>query len=1274
MKKSVLLWLSCSISLCVSSTFAQTRVSSDGTDFIFALLPVGNNQATYNYQSSYWRIQVSGYDTGAVSVYSFDPQGNEILQWTSAYGSGTPAMQQLNTYSAQAGAPPSFSGFHLTSTSPVSVQLYSEGDDNGELYLLLPTIGLGTSYVAESYANVPGQPLQINPKVWNALPGRSIVLLTAAYDSTHVQIIPSCRTVDGLSSGSTRNIVLERGQTYLMEADTFASEDISGTTITSDRPVAVFSGNNNPLLPDLSSYSLTVPGDNYRNPIAEGMLPLWSWDSTGYVSIPFYPVSTNATTPGGDGDFYQCFGMSPISATITDGSTNWTNSAQNVILPISIQDRKPFSAIQYDYFTGNDTKNGLETFTSPDASVLIPTSAWKNAYAWVVPRNSEYRGAQYVNVIARTARVNSIKFLKDGKAIKVSPIATYSVPQFPNLTGITLELAPGLYQAFGDSNFIVYSYGHTTGEYKGGYGYAAPCGLMLNVPNNIPPIFSVDTFCHSWIVHIHETRPDYLRIHSVLMYSDSATASKLGLNVSFNISPIQKFPSLKDTDETFEVDVADPTKPASGFLYFTDGEGKMYALDLRYLGATFFPQFSPSSFSGRVITPSDTCITIHVWNAYSTRSIPVDRIGLDSSSSFSLDTVGLGLPKMLAPHDTITVRVCASVSDHDTIHVDTLAIDAGCLFHIPLAITGLLPRVNWDRDSATDTLLCGSPDTVRITLQNNSANHTEEVIDSIVIQGADATEFSFAGNQFDYPQLVNFPLDYGETVWIDVAFTPDMSKPVPTRWNDRHAEVIAYNELHSNPIVQLTARVTYGQIAIDRPEVDFGTIPIQTSKTSTIHVTNTGTAPVTVSKILIGDTEVTLSGLSIGDPISPGQSIPVTLTATAASLDSETVLVQIWTSSVCTSPDTLLVTFYAAGKPHGVQSQIVPAAIPPIYTCGRSSGAVTITNFGPDTMHVLSLHIAGSGINPDSTFFTLANGTQTEALDSKLAVDSMLAIPLSYHPTQEGFHSAVLEITWDSLGTTVVSSVVVNGVSSTLHTTLSASMTGVDTNYSGIISNVLRVPIVLDSALDAAAQVYRLPVSISFDRDLFEYEGIVPLPGLFISDSNVSDNVNKTTVSVTLSATQPIRIAGQLCTLKLLPVVAQTNTSELSLAAPFGIDSTGDTLCLASAIHPATIVVGDSCGDRLLREAMNMEPIVISGIVPQPAADNLTIRMNVLSPMTMRLTLSDALGRTSLEQSTAAAPGTNSYLLQIGQLPPGYYELTVAGEGCIVRKRILIER
>jgi hypothetical protein len=114
-----------------------------------------------------------------------------------------------------------------------------------------------------------------------------------------------------------------------------------------------------------------------------------------------------------------------------------------------------------------------------------------------------------------------------------------------------------------------------------------------------------------------------------------------------------------------------------------------------------------------------------------------------------------------------------------------------------LKAAGVKPGVIWDRPGMT--IFADSNDAKpfgigRINLLNKNTANT--YIFSVVFEGQDADQFRIVGNSLNYNPLTDSVHGYnqpaGDSVWIDIEFDPDISKPYPIKYADRHTNFVAY--------------------------------------------------------------------------------------------------------------------------------------------------------------------------------------------------------------------------------------------------------------------------------------------------------------------------------------------------------------------------------------------------------------------------------------------------------------------------------------------------
>ena len=123
-------------------------------------------------------------------------------------------------------------GIHVTSAAEVTVYGLNRIQATTDAYLGLPTDILGTDYIVLGYANT----------IVHTSAGTQFGVV-ATQNTTTVTITPSVAT-GARAAGVPYNVVLNQGQTYQLRNTGFGfSFDLSGTIITSDKPIGVFGGN-----------------------------------------------------------------------------------------------------------------------------------------------------------------------------------------------------------------------------------------------------------------------------------------------------------------------------------------------------------------------------------------------------------------------------------------------------------------------------------------------------------------------------------------------------------------------------------------------------------------------------------------------------------------------------------------------------------------------------------------------------------------------------------------------------------------------------------------------------------------------------------------------------------------------------------------------------------------------------------------------------------------------------------------------------------------------
>jgi hypothetical protein len=151
--------------------------------------------------------------------------------------------------------------------------------------LLLPAHVLGSRYRAVTYGQVATPQLQDTP---GSRGGAGQLVIVATADGTHVTIAPSATANLGPGGGvpppgpdGSLHLTLDDGDLFTLYSNRDGA-DLSGTEVSSDRPVAVFSGNIS------TTYGITATGVSSPDLAHEELLPVSAW-GTAYVAAQLEP-------------------------------------------------------------------------------------------------------------------------------------------------------------------------------------------------------------------------------------------------------------------------------------------------------------------------------------------------------------------------------------------------------------------------------------------------------------------------------------------------------------------------------------------------------------------------------------------------------------------------------------------------------------------------------------------------------------------------------------------------------------------------------------------------------------------------------------------------------------------------------------------------------------------------------------------------------------------------------------------------------------------------
>jgi plastocyanin len=742
-------------SIGMSGSFIATRplygLTNEGREFYLGMLYPSYNYVAGTYVGIDFNVfaLVSTYYENDISVNYFDPTGSEIAQQKYHVVKGGALKIPLNISLMQMDTASDIGAYkccHIKSKFPITVYYISVGACSGGSYLALPVMSLGKNYVAASYNDNPGNGALIGttastlgylPTQTDYAGGEFLVIATE--EETNVEITPTATTATGHPALHPFFVNLARGQCYLVRTNgTNEDNDISGSLIESDKPIAVISGHENAALGGVDPFALEA-----RDFMIEQMTPIEYWDSTGYISVPL--AEPNPPANEGHGDTYRVYTFDSTTAEahldVQSIDGGYDMSTKRLVSPSQIigvtspaeaysTNGKKIALMQYDERSQLGEQG---PWPCPSMMTVVPKSRWKTSYFFAMPgvisKEQTTLTAIFINVIA--PNLANIKLTIDGGV----PQSLFTLDRFLSFNTVS-KTFPDLkavqylffsnypaYHLYSDDPFMVYYYcfqyfqpdpSHGQSDFANFYDeFASPAGMQLNTGTY--PGFVIDTTinCSGWHICARDTGGSDPGIKSIMLINDPdgvyfqlPDASPVNVtldttNAAYHDGELH--PYWHSTNSyCFDIQIVNPLAASSADIAIIDNLGNAQILHLKNSASALNITTSPPSAlrTDNIVFPvkkigDRICTTFVLKNAAPTGGTPITFYSasfIHPDTDFQIQLIPLS-PHTIIPGDSLTFDVCYTTND-SLRHRDSLLMNIDC-YAIPISFdahgaTGLI--------------------------------------------------------------------------------------------------------------------------------------------------------------------------------------------------------------------------------------------------------------------------------------------------------------------------------------------------------------------------------------------------------------------------------------------------------------------------------------------------------------------------------------------------------------------------------------------------------
>ncbi len=603
-------------------------------------------------------------------------------------------------------------GIWIHADQPISVYVLNHRNVTADGFLAIPITSCGTDYIHlayyDFYENLAGGEKR----------GGGFLII-AAEDGTRCNIklkgvgAALSKTQGGHSIGDSWQVTLNRGDVYCVagSGETRGQFDISGTRVTTNKPVGFISYHKRVLIPSFDLY-------NGRNMLCEMMPPVTAWgkkyvtvefkrksrgdffriissqDNTNF-SVKWYDLKTSkligqrSAKMNKSGDFFEY-----EEVYVPQSSVNTLESIRGASV---WEADKPVLVMQYSYSTDWDNDPDFDPFMT----LVVPVEQFIPGTVFQTPEASAKFLDNFFNIVAigdttDPAQLKLQSIMLDGK-----PITTYEsgfifnrIPT-TNLYWAKIAMGPGAHRIAGDTKFGGYIYGFSSAD---GYGWPAAMAInKVDETDTLPPELYKTGDCGDYDLRTTEFRngktgDDPKQIDQGILSIELLEGS---FNYDLNIiDSLKSYPPQYEIK--FTIKVKDKKQKAYALFAINDRAGNYTIDSLFYNPASFDVIPSPLSF-GNVRLKTTKSLKVTVTNS-SDSTIEVKRIDLFNHTVFKITSGGAPPVFSLAPKETRDVFIDYTPINEgmteDQKDWDSLLIETRCLtFSWPIDGRGVIPKI-----------------------------------------------------------------------------------------------------------------------------------------------------------------------------------------------------------------------------------------------------------------------------------------------------------------------------------------------------------------------------------------------------------------------------------------------------------------------------------------------------------------------------------------------------------------------------------------------------
>jgi hypothetical protein len=266
---------------------------------------------------------------------------------------------------------------------------------------------------------------------------------------------------------------------------------------------------------------------------------------------------------------------------------------------------------------------------------------------------------------------------------------------------------------------------------------------------------------------------------------------------------------------------------------------------------------------------------------------------------------------------------------------------------------------------------------------------------AVQISGVGVTGTGFTVSGLTTPATVN----PSSQVTLSVTFAPT------TAGNASGTLSITSNASGSPLSIPVSGTGVQPGITISPASFNFGSVVDGQNKSQAFTITNSGTAPLTISQLGISAAGYSVSGLSVPSTVAPGSSVSFSALFAPTTVGNLAGTVSVG-SNAPNSPATVVLSGTGVAVPTGaLQPNLTSLSFGNISTGSNSVKQVVVTNTGSGPVQITGVGVTGTG-------FTVSG----VATPTTVNASGQVTLSVTFAPTTTGNVSGTLSVTSNASG------------------------------------------------------------------------------------------------------------------------------------------------------------------------------------------------------------------------------------------------------------------